>query len=409
MYKDDIKPFNEKRLAPSVRHSVDSHFKIIDTINHYLPISNKDWIIEKTKFDIQKIEKIDISGIGYQQGDMFGFSSLREFVLDRDKHECQNPNCKHKKKVKVKNENIYLKNNITLQLHHIIFKSKGGTDKPSNFITLCVDCHTSKNHQPGNFLYDWCNNKKNIPSNIKTQLKKDYSAATKMNVVSAAFNDYNNFSYTVGSETKRKRQLIGLDKTHANDAFSICFDNDNFEIINDGVKNIVKLKENLNIEKVKHTSNLKQTNGRENGRRSLRNIEFPNFIDSRDNTIKKSNELAVVKDKRVFSENNREYRLYRCDKKGNPKSKNKVYKYRKDGFVLDNNVTIRSGKSLYPNNSIVKFHNINGKDVIYESGGMTNTGIWIKGVKNKALAYKKYNATIICNRNGIIKENIKIN
>ena len=218
-YSNDVKTFNEKRLPPSVRHLIDVHFKIKNMMTSYLPMVSNDWIIEKTKFDIQKIEKIDISGIAYQQGDMFGFSSLREFVLDRDNHECQNPNCKHIKKDKDKKENVYLKNNIILQLHHIIFRSKGGSDKPSNFITLCTDCHTSKNHQPGNFLYDWCNNKKTIPINIKKQLKKDYSAATKMNVVSSAFNDINNVCYTVGSETKRKRQLIGLEKTHANDAF----------------------------------------------------------------------------------------------------------------------------------------------------------------------------------------------
>jgi len=408
-YSDDIKPFNEKRLSPCARHIIDVHFKIKNTMTSYLPMCSNDWIIEKTKFDVQKIEKIDISGVAYQQGDMFGFSSLREFILDRDNHECQNPNCKHNKKDKGKKENIYFKNNIVLQLHHLKFKSKGGTDKPSNFITLCVDCHTSKNHQPGNFLYDWCNDKKTIPTTIKSQLKKDYSAATKMNVVSSAFNDVNDVCYTVGSETKRKRQLIGLEKTHANDAFSICFDNNNFEMLDDKSKKNIKLKENLNIEKVEHTLILKQTNGRENGRRSLRSIEFPKFIDSRDGTIKTANELSIEKSKRVFTTNNRQYRKYRCDKNGNKKSKNKNKKYRKDGVLLDNNATLRKGKSLFPNNSIVEFHNVNGKDVIYESGGMTGNNIVVKNEKQKFLAYKKYKAAIICNRNGIIKENIKIN
>ena len=40
---------------------------------------------------------------------------------------------------------------------------------------------------------------------------------------------------------------------------------------------------------------------------------------------------------------------------------------------------------------------------------MTGNNIYIKNEKQRFLAYKKYKATIICNRKGIIKENIKIN
>lgn len=77
-----------------------------------------------------------ISGIDYQNWDMFGFWNVREFVLHRDGHKCQNPNCKHKDK----KEQI-------LKVHHIRYLSEGGSYRPENLITLCSKCHTPANHK----------------------------------------------------------------------------------------------------------------------------------------------------------------------------------------------------------------------------------------------------------------------
>lgn len=30
---------------------------------------------------------------------------------------------------------------MTLQIHHLVFVSQGGTNDPDNLITLCFDCH----------------------------------------------------------------------------------------------------------------------------------------------------------------------------------------------------------------------------------------------------------------------------
>jgi hypothetical protein len=42
----------------------------------------------------------NIIGVEYQQGDMLGFCNLREYILHRDNHQCQNPDCKNKDKEK---------------------------------------------------------------------------------------------------------------------------------------------------------------------------------------------------------------------------------------------------------------------------------------------------------------------
>lgn len=99
-----------KWLAPSVQHKYDSHIRFIDKLKKILPISNI--IIEVANFDTQLIKNPNISGEEYQNGEQKNFYNLREYVLHRDGHKCQNPNCKNKDK------------EIILQVHHLGFWKK---------------------------------------------------------------------------------------------------------------------------------------------------------------------------------------------------------------------------------------------------------------------------------------------
>lgn len=54
---------------------------------------------------------------------------LKNFILDRDNHECQNPYCKHISK--------------KVQVHHIDYDKKNCSE--FNLITLCISCHTKSN------------------------------------------------------------------------------------------------------------------------------------------------------------------------------------------------------------------------------------------------------------------------
>ena len=128
-------------LAPSIQHKLDTHVKVIELLKTILPISHLT--IEVADFDIQKIANPNIEGKGYQEGEQYGFSQLRQYILHRDRHECQNPNCKNKAKQPI------------LQVHHIGFWKKDRSDRPGNLITLCSKCHTPKNHKENGFLYGW--------------------------------------------------------------------------------------------------------------------------------------------------------------------------------------------------------------------------------------------------------------
>jgi len=120
-----VKSKNKGWLAPSIEHKIQTHMTMIRKVHELLPITKT--IVETAQFDIQKINNPDISGIEYQQGNQLGFSNAREYVLFRDNYKCQH--CKGKTK------------DSRLEVHHIIYKSKGGSNKQDNLITLCSSCH----------------------------------------------------------------------------------------------------------------------------------------------------------------------------------------------------------------------------------------------------------------------------
>jgi len=191
-------------LAPSLQHKLDSHIKFIDNLYSILPITK--CIIEVANFDIQKMNNDSISGVEYQQGNMMGFWNLREYVLHRDNHKCQNPNCTNKDK------------NQILEVHHIKYKSLGGVDNKNNLITLCSQCHTSPNHKKGKFLYNWCQNGKKV---------RGFKDATFMSMirwylVNKLKESYSNIHLTYGYITKNHRIENKIEKTHYNDAFCIA-------------------------------------------------------------------------------------------------------------------------------------------------------------------------------------------
>ena len=115
-------------VAPSIEHKIQTHLTVCKQILNILPITKI--IVETASFDIQKIKAIKSgskipTGTEYQEGDMLDFWNVREYVLFRDGHKCQNPKCKHGK---------------ILNVHHIESRKKGG-NAPSNLITLCEECH----------------------------------------------------------------------------------------------------------------------------------------------------------------------------------------------------------------------------------------------------------------------------
>lgn len=187
---------SDKWLPPSLQNRVDHTFHWIDTFCSL--VSDLILHIEVGKFDTAKMINPEINGVDYQHGQTYGFFEERYFVFARDNYTCQ---CCGKSKDKI------------LQTHHIIYRSNGGTDRVDNLITVCTDCHTSKNHQKGGILYKWQEQHKKV---------KQYKEPPFMNAIrKRIFARYPNAHTTYGSETTPHRKELGLEKTHYNDAITI--------------------------------------------------------------------------------------------------------------------------------------------------------------------------------------------
>lgn len=191
-------------LPPSIKSRIENTFFWIDKFCMLLPSPNLN--IEVGKFDIQKMINPEINGVDYQQGETFGYYDARYYVFDRDNYTCQV--CK-KSKDKIFNT------------HHIIYRSKGGSDRVSNLITVCTDCHTNENHQEGEILWRWMKDKKKVPQ---------YKEAPFMNSLRIRiFRKYPNANIVYGSWTTPRRKELGLEKEHYNDALIISSINENFK------------------------------------------------------------------------------------------------------------------------------------------------------------------------------------
>ncbi len=270
----------EDWLPPSTQQKIDKHNQLINMLVKIMPITQIN--IEMGSFDMAKMNNPEISGEEYQKGAQYGFFNIREAVLFRDGHKCQNPDCKNTDKEKI------------LQVHHIMYKNTyGGTDNPSNLITLCSKCHTSANHKPGKLLFKWMQEKKKVRS------LKD---ATFMNIVKTFVykgikKETPNIpiNVTVGYITKSKRIENKIDKTHHADAF----------VIAGGTK-----QEFI-------TEDIKLKSERRN-RRSLETFRDAKYLDSRDNTIKTGMELNCgrrTRNKNLAEENLHKYRVAIIDSK----------------------------------------------------------------------------------------------
>ena len=109
-------------LTPTMEAKVRAHENVIDDVCTILPVSRI--VIETASFDIQKITDEDIEGRRYQEGEQLGYENVKAYVKARDNFTCWNCG-----------------SHEHLEVHHIVQRKDGGSDRPANLITLCEKCH----------------------------------------------------------------------------------------------------------------------------------------------------------------------------------------------------------------------------------------------------------------------------
>ena len=187
--KNSIK---KDRYNPTLKSKFDSHVREIEFIKSILPI--KLLVLETGSFDTHKLKNPNVSGWGYQKGTNYGFANARAHALDRDNYTCQHCGARHTR----------------LEVHHIVFRSQGGSDDLDNLITLCEDCHHNLH-------------KGKVKLKVKCKKKSSLKHATQMSVIrSMLLKHYPDAIETFGYVTKANRESSNLGKEHYNDAITIA-------------------------------------------------------------------------------------------------------------------------------------------------------------------------------------------
>lgn len=184
----------EEWLAPSIKHKLDSHIRLIEKIQKLLPVSKT--IIEVASFDTQKMQNPEISGVKYQKGELQGYE-IKEYLLEKWDRKC-----------------AYCgKANIPLEVEHINPTSRGGTNRVSNLAVSCEKCNQKKGNKTAEEF--------GFPE-IQKKVKETLKAVAFMNNIRWKLIDHLGCQWTYGYSTKYIRAQLGLEKSHINDAFVIA-------------------------------------------------------------------------------------------------------------------------------------------------------------------------------------------
>lgn len=189
---------NRKRcpdwLTPTVNHLVQIHLNVIKKISRYLPAT--DIAIEVNRFAFMQMDNPDISGVDFQNGPLKGFNDVKAAIRKQQNGKC-----------------LMCKNDIE-HFHHMVPRSKGGSDTIQNQVGLCQKCHT-KVHTDTGF-------KKRLDDK-KSGLLKKYGALSALNqaipfICKGLLEEYGkeHVHFCTGKETSLIRTSLGYEKTKDN-------------------------------------------------------------------------------------------------------------------------------------------------------------------------------------------------
>ena len=188
-------------LPPSLQHRVHTTCAWVKRIERMAPITHMAQ--ELVRFDMQKIEDPESSGVEYQQGALQGYET-REYLLEKWGRECSY--CSSK--------------NVPLQVEHIQPKARGGSNRISNLCLACEKCNQAKGVLP---IEVFLAKQPERPKRILAQAKRPLKDAAAVNASRwTLFNALKTTGLPVeaasGGQTKFNRSRLGIIKTHALDA-----------------------------------------------------------------------------------------------------------------------------------------------------------------------------------------------
>ena len=195
---------NRKRhdgwLTPTARQLLLSHENLVTFVRKILPIASAG--IEVNKFDFVRMDSPGIQKIEYGKGQLYRYGGSVEIAVKVLQHGrcllCGKEEIDH--------------------CHHIVPRSRGGSDTLPNIAGLCKACH-SKVHTSKDTL-------KKL-SEVKAGVNKKYGALSVLNQICGRFIEWcadvfpGRTNICIGNDTKMFRDNFGFTKDHDIDAYCI--------------------------------------------------------------------------------------------------------------------------------------------------------------------------------------------
>ena len=184
----------ESWITPSVRQLIRTHVNMIRRIKKFLPVDT--WTLETNKFAFMKLDDGSVVGTDFQNGKLRGYKDEDDYIFHLQDRKCL---CCGKEGID--------------HYHHIIPRSKGGSDRWYNKAGLCKECH-SKVHKGEISLAATGERKRYAGTSVLNQAIPYIAEALKSEVLC--------FDTCTGKDTHDIRELFGITKDHDNDAACIA-------------------------------------------------------------------------------------------------------------------------------------------------------------------------------------------
>ena len=181
-------------LAPSVKRLRNLHEDHIKFLKTLMPIT--EVVTEIGRFDTSKLSFNDseLEEFDYQKGPKIGYENTKAYLISREHGSCQY--CGKEK------------GNQPWHIHHIIMKSKSGSDRLANLALVHKGCH-EKIHKS--------------EKKLECKKPKKIKDATLMNILASQLRKrHPDWNFVFGYETYIKRIELGFPKDHETDAFIIA-------------------------------------------------------------------------------------------------------------------------------------------------------------------------------------------
>jgi len=191
-------------LPPSLESRISNILTWVSRLRRLCPIAAISQ--EVVRFDTQRMENAEISGVQYQQGTLAGYET-REYLLLKWKHACTYCGATR----------------VPLQIEHIDPRAMGGTNRVSNLCLACEACNQAKGTRD---IREFLKTKPDLLKRILAQTKAPLKDVAAVNATRwALYERLKTFGLPIeggsGGLTKYNRVTRGLTKTHWLDAVCV--------------------------------------------------------------------------------------------------------------------------------------------------------------------------------------------